>query len=585
MQKSSHIIHVFSRFLPGLALAGLALILLTGCLVNGSGTVPGVVPAGALRPLPAEFTSRKAAAYSPYRTSNRATETITQANIKQDLELLIQADIRLIRIFGSSDAEAKQIMQVITANSLDMKVMLGIWIAPKTTPDTANLDEITRGVALANQYPDIILAVSVGNETMVNWNTWAPVNPSDMIEYIRSVRTRIAQPVTSDDNWAFYANENGSYRTLEVLREIDFVSMHTYALTDSLYGSKWDWKQSSVTASGRAAAMMDAAMVATRQDFTAVRSYLSSHGFEAMPVIVGETGWKAEASNGETQRAHPVNQKMYLELIRAWKSSSTLATGPLNVVYFEAFDEPWKQTDDKWGLFNVNRQARYVLQSVAGLAGDGTSYTTADAVYYIPPTQSTAVTANRFTLYSETTTTGEARPGFELSWNGWNSPPTAYSGENSILPAGEGSTSREITPAPESWGWGMILNSSSNAYANLSLFTAGHLNFQIKTTYSGKLEFGFLTGDPLSGTASDVYLAVSPGQYGYMNDGSWHQVSIPVSAIMAKAAPAFNQPATAVIDMAKTGTLFVIADRYAVTGNTAGATTKIYVDDIYWSRQ
>ena len=35
-------------------------------------------------------------------------------------------------------------------------------------------------------------------------------------------------------------------------------------------------------------------------------------------------------------------------------------TGILTFV-FEAFDEPWKQSDDKWGLFNVQRQARFVI--------------------------------------------------------------------------------------------------------------------------------------------------------------------------------------------------------------------------------
>jgi len=79
-------------------------------------------------------------------------------------------------------------------------------------------------------------------------------------------------------------------------------------------------------------------------------------------------------------------------------------------------------------------------------------------------------------------------------------------------------------------------------------------------------------------------LAISPGQYGYLNDGAWHAVSIPISAIMAQAAPAFGQPPSVTIDMTKVGTQFVIADRYAVTGNAAGSVIKIYVDDIHWSR-
>jgi len=561
---------------------------LTISACGGGGVVPGEISAGGLRPLSPEFLSREAVAYSPYRSSNRATEVITKVNIKQDMDLLLAANIKLIRLFGSADAEALQILQVINDNALDIKVMLGIWIAPKSNPDTANLAEIARGVALANAYPNIVLAVSVGNETMVNWNTWAPVAANDMIGYIRLVRSQISQPVTTDDSWSFFANDIGSYQTLDVLHEIDFVSMHTYALTDTLFGNKWDWQQLSVAANSRAAAMMDAAIVSTRQDFSAVKNYLSNHGFAGMPIIIGETGWKAEVSNGETQRAHPVNQKMYLDRLQAWLAVSSPTTGPLNIVYFEAFDEPWKQSDDKWGLFNVNREARYALkQAYPALVGDGTAYTSVDAVYYTPPVLVPAITANRFTLYAETVTPSEALPSSVLGWDGWNVPATAYSGEYTLLPAAEGVSSREIQPAPAVWGWGMTLSTSSSTFENLSLFNAGHLNFQIMTTYAGKLEIGFLTGDPTNGTASDVYLAISPGQYGYQNDGAWHQVSIPISAIAAKAAPAFGQPLTATLDMTKVGTLFVIADRYdpiSGTGNAPGATTKIYVDDIYWSR-
>ncbi len=556
---------------------------LAGC--GSGGTVLGEVPASALRPLTTEFLSRQAVAYSPYRSSSRTGEVITTANIKQDLDLLLAANIKLIRLFGSGDTDSKLVLQTISTNNLDMKVMLGIWMAPKATPDTANLQEIARGVALANTYPNIIDAVSVGNETMVNWNTWAPVAANDMVGYIRSVRSQVSQPVTTDDNWAFFANDIGSYQTMDILHEIDFVSMHTYAQTDTRFGNKWNWRQDTVAASGRATAMMNAALVATQGDFWAVRNYMSNHGFAAMPIIIGETGWKAEASNGETQRAHPVNQKMYLDRLKSWKQTSALATGPMNIVYFEAFDEPWKGSDDKWGLFNVLRQARYVLkQDFPVLVGDGTAYAPTDAVYYIPPVISPAVAANRYTVYAELVTPAEAKPSSVLAWNGWNAPATAYSGDNVLLPAAEGTTSREITPAPAVWGWGMALASSTNTLENMSLFTTGHLNFQIKTTYAGKLEIGFMTGDVLGSTGADVYLAIAPGQYGYLNDGAWHAVSIPISAIMAKAAPAFGQPPSVTIDMTKVGTQFVIADRYAVTGNTAGSVTKIYVDDIYWSR-
>lgn len=65
--------------------------------------------------------------------------------------------------------------------------------------------------------------------------------------------------------------------------------------------------------------------------------------------------------------------------------------------------------------------------------------------------------------------------------------------------------------------------------------------------------------------------------YGYVNDGNWHQVSIPVSAILAVAPKA---------DLSKVTGPFVIAERYDRAGKAqkSGITTKLEVDAIHWAR-
>jgi hypothetical protein len=114
------------------------------------------------------------------------------------------------------------------------------------------------------------------------------------------------------------------------------------------------------------------------------------------------------------------------------------------------------------------------------------------------------------------------------------------------------------------------------------------LNFNIKTTYPGKLEIGFFTGSSTIGSGYDVYLPIASGEYGYVNDGVWHLVSIPISAITPRGAMAFGMtnPAIAKLDMTKVTAPFVIADRYGVTGKAqnSNVTTKIYVDGVYWSK-
>ncbi len=97
----------------------------------------------------------------------------------------------------------------------------------------------------------------------------------------------------------------------------------------------------------------------------------------------------------------------YFEAMQRWAQEGRAdPQGPKAVFFFQAFDEPWKQGDDGWGLFNTRREARYTVQSL-GTCGvtwtcEAGSYTTADAVKWVPPTQSPAVTATRYTLFADT---------------------------------------------------------------------------------------------------------------------------------------------------------------------------------------
>ena len=84
---------------------------LTSC--GGGGVVPGTVDAKAIRPLPTEYLTRTAVAYSPYRTANFQTETPTVGHITQDLTLLAQGNFTLIRLFDSSDKVAKRTLEII----------------------------------------------------------------------------------------------------------------------------------------------------------------------------------------------------------------------------------------------------------------------------------------------------------------------------------------------------------------------------------------------------------------------------------------------------------------------------------------
>ena len=589
-----------SRMASATWLAGLVLgltALLAAC--GGGGTVPATQPGG-LRPLSADFSNRKAVNYSPYRSTNRDTEVVTRANVLQDLGLLAQGGFTLIRTFDSSDEFARLMLQIIKDNQINMKVQLGIYIAPTSGTGTELTDalafneaEVARGVRLANEFKDIVIAVSVGNESVAFGNS----TPQVMAGYLSRVRNGVTQPLTTNDVWDAYAglpgrgtgvpDNGGAGLPAFVTNLIDFAAVHTYPIlyASSGYYDPWDWEQQAVPEAGRAAAMMDAAVERVKVNYAAVRKYLDGQGHRDLPIVIGEAGWKAIGAGDLVRLAHPVNQKMFYDRLIAWGEATKNSGGPLAIFYFEAFDEPWKATanpgfnDDNWGLFNVARQARYVIQGLYSPSQwEPGSYTLADAVY-APTVVSQVISANRYTVYADAVTAGETIAP-TAQWFGFDSPPNAFAGEGTDATlAAEGTHFMEIGPAPSTavgkdYGWGAL--TTNNTRADLSQFlTTGKLNFSIKTTYPGKLMFGF--GTTVSGAVFVVASNTNTDGYGYVNDGAWHQVSIPISAFTA---------AGGKFDLTKLTNSFVIADIYDKTGNTGtrGNTTKVFVDAVYWSK-
>lgn len=312
-----------------------------------------------MRVLSADFSTRKAIAYSPYRGSTMSLIP-TDQQILQDLQLMYAAGFKLIRLYDAGAVPQRVLRLLAMHPELDIKVMLGIWItgpASDVNYSASNQATMDEGIAVAlnSVYSNFIEAVSVGNETML----WSGLHAAELANDIRYVRNRIPQPITTDDVPGFYLGHM-SESPLVVLREIDFASVHPYAWYDASY-NLWDWRQTAVLPTNRAEAMMNAAINWTRSTFTAVRNYMDSNGFAQRPIVIGETGWKTLPSNNEIYLAHPVNQKMFYDLLRAWDAEPKNLASPAAIFYFEAFDEPWKATDDKWGLWNVDRLAKYAL--------------------------------------------------------------------------------------------------------------------------------------------------------------------------------------------------------------------------------
>ena len=129
----------------------------------------------------------------------------SDAEILEDLEILIAHNFKLIRLYDTYENSVTT-LELIRDKNLPIKVLLGIWLQAEISnhegcpwldepiPEDelaantlANIAAVNRGVTLAQQFDDIVVAVNVGNEALVEWNDHM-VSLEKVIEYVRTPR-------------------------------------------------------------------------------------------------------------------------------------------------------------------------------------------------------------------------------------------------------------------------------------------------------------------------------------------------------------------------------------------------------------
>ncbi len=271
----------------------------------------------------------------------------SEAEILEDLNLL-SPYWNLIRVYGSDD-DSERVLKVIHDHNLPIRVMLGIWLENETTrPERKpeNLEQVARGIDLANRFPDEVIAINVGNESQVDWS-WHRMEMENLIQYIRAVRNHTQQPVTTADDYNFW-NKDHSKR---VAAEIDFIGLHAYPL--------WNGKT------------LDVGMAWIDTVFKAAQIM-----HDGKTIALTETGWATvyqPKNNGPGQEGALVKgdvsinaQETFLLQLNSWIDSTHTTT-----FLFEAFDEPWKGgglesdpdvMEKHWGVFSENRQPKESFQ-------------------------------------------------------------------------------------------------------------------------------------------------------------------------------------------------------------------------------
>jgi exo-beta-1,3-glucanase (GH17 family) len=318
-------------------IALIAIIMLSGGVRAGASEIEGIFER---RPLTLEYDGSwigNGVCYGPHRDGQRPGGPNPDATeITEDLSLMTP-HWRLLRLYGSSEL-AEIVLTSIRDGNFDMKVMLGAWIAPEA--EDSNRREIEVAIRLANSFPDIVIAVSVGNETQVSWSDHRVPAP-ELIEYVRLVRAAVRIPVTVADDFNFWNKPEG--RAVAV--EVDFLTVHAHPMWNGL--------------------QLEEALPWLQETVTAVQSM-----YPEREVVIGETGWATSVHDQGEQsrlikgRPGESEQKKFYEELRAWADTERQL-----MFFFEAFDENWKggphpaEVEKHWGSFRADRTAKAAVAS------------------------------------------------------------------------------------------------------------------------------------------------------------------------------------------------------------------------------
>ena len=333
-----------------------------------------------------------AISYGGYREKSREQQP-TINEIKEDLLIMHAQGFRVFRTYDLhhpfAENTLKAIREIKQADSdFEMYVMLGAWIQCKDAftenpiheeeDFEGNKFEITEAVRLAQEYPDIVKIIAVGNEAMVHWAWSYHVPPKFVLKWVKYLQELKASGdlnddlwVTSSDNFASWGGGSDDYHNDdldELIRSVDFVSMHTYAFHDTHYNpSFWnlDATPENVDKQDTIKQAMKRAVDYELNQFDSVKKYV--HEIDpSKEVHIGETGWSSVASDlygyGGTEAADEYKLGLYYQMI-----SDICYSMSLTCFYFSAFNEPWKDStnengsENHFGLFTVEGKAKYPL--------------------------------------------------------------------------------------------------------------------------------------------------------------------------------------------------------------------------------
>jgi exo-beta-1,3-glucanase (GH17 family) len=213
-----------------------------------------------------------------------------------------------IRSFGCTSG--LQDMATI-AKRFGLTVYVGVWIGPDPT---ANNTELQNCITVAQTVP--VDAVIIGSEALLRND----VTPAQLIMYINQFRASVPGiPISTADQYLPLENNPA------VVAVCDFVFANFYPF----------WEGTDISTAVASLNAEDALLRAT---------------YAPKVVVVSETGWQSFGNPVGNAVPSAVNAAFYFLNFESWAQA-----GRRKTFYFEDHDEPWKGTDDGWGIWDENQ--------------------------------------------------------------------------------------------------------------------------------------------------------------------------------------------------------------------------------------
>jgi exo-beta-1,3-glucanase (GH17 family) len=284
--------------------------------------------------VPADVLPLQCVSYAPYYKPGMNPTLkgtfVDPMQIEQDLQALSKVTkcLRTYSVSQGLDYVPK------AAQKYGMQVILGAWIG---WVDADNRKELELAVQQANQYPDTVRGLVVGNEVLLRGEQ----SEAKMHEYLQWAKQHTKVQLTYADVWEFWLK----YPTLE--QEVDFVTVHILPY----------WEDKPVA--------IDQAVAHT----ASVMGHLGT--VFKKPLLIGETGWPSQGRQRFRAKPSVVNQVLY---VRGFLQAAKQTGWQYNII--EAMDQPWKRELEGtvggfWGIFNDQLQPKFNLQGPVSERSDG----------------------------------------------------------------------------------------------------------------------------------------------------------------------------------------------------------------------